>query len=585
MLYCLAIGLAFIVVGYALERALHYAGRPTRWAWVIALVGSYLIPVAAWLRPEAFATFAVPVPPAVESSGTFATPAVSTTSTIQPASPPFSIRDLDRPLAWGWGLASIALVLVLGIAATRLVSMQRRWRRAAVDGRQAFVSPNVGPAVVGVWSPQVVLPEWALQLPDRERELMLAHEEQHVRAADPALIAMGFVLALLAPWNLALWWQWRRLRLAVEMDCDARVLSQGRSAPAYGELLLRVGRRRSTQMVGLAAFGEPVSFLELRIRRMLATSPRWRWAGVVAAIAVTVAAIVGACEAPRPVGPARESVQSVAASRVTFAGVVSVETEPRDPAEVDQAVAVLVAPTMAYPDLPRLAGINGPVVVQARIETSGRANPSSITVLESPHPAYAEAAKSAVLRSLFRPAQAHGRPVAALARITYQFGTLTSTAQTGRELSDRLALQSARLSLQQAEELRPWIASNARRMFPSILEPSGPPMDAFLVHESRLSVYRGTLTTLNYLGNGGSRPNQDIDVAELKQALPSFSPGHDGWGVVDPRGLRGLVRDNVRVIRINHDPQPQDTTRQSSGALSVKEIDRRAEHVRRLARQ
>src|SRR2546425_8392911 len=37
--------------------------------------------------------------------------------------------------------------------------------------------------------------------------------------------------------------QWRRLRLAVEMDCDARVLAQGRSAPAYGQLLLQVGRR------------------------------------------------------------------------------------------------------------------------------------------------------------------------------------------------------------------------------------------------------------------------------------------------------------------------------------------------------
>src|SRR5262249_58279568 len=26
------------------------------------------------------------------------------------------------------------------------------------------------------------------------------------------------------PWNVALWWQRSRLRLAVEMDCDARVL-------------------------------------------------------------------------------------------------------------------------------------------------------------------------------------------------------------------------------------------------------------------------------------------------------------------------------------------------------------------------
>ncbi|HYU08914.1 MAG TPA: M56 family metallopeptidase, partial [Gemmatimonadales bacterium] len=310
MLYCVGIGLAFMVVGHAVERGLHLVGRPTRWAWIIALAGSYAIPVAAWLRPEAFATFAVPVPAAVESSGRPSLSTTLTTSTIvhQPSRRPFSLTDLDTPLRWGWGLASIALVLVLGVATTRLVSMQHRWRRAAVDGRHVLVSPNVGPAVVGVWSPRVVLPEWALQLPERERELMLVHEEQHVRAADPALIAMGFALVLLAPWNVALWWQWRRLRLAVEMDCDARVLSQGRSAPAYGELLFRVGRRRSPQMVGIAAFGEPASFLESRIRRMLGRTPKWRWAGAVAALVVATGAMVGACETPRPVAPQRTTI-------------------------------------------------------------------------------------------------------------------------------------------------------------------------------------------------------------------------------------------------------------------------------------
>src|SRR6266496_5496340 len=310
MLYCVGIGLAFMVVGHAVERGLHLVGRPTRWAWIIALAGSYVIPVAAWLRPEAFATFAVPVPAAVESSGRPSLSTTLTTSSIvhQPSPRPFSLTDLDTPLRWGWGLASIALVLVLVTAAMRLVSMRRRWRSAAVDGRLVLVSRNSGPAVVGVWSPRVVLPEWALALSAAERDLMLAHEEQHVRAADPALIAMGFALVLLAPWNVALWWQWRRLRLAVEMDCDARVLSQGRSAPAYGELLFRVGRRRSPQMVGIAAFGEPASFLESRIRRMLGRTPKWRWAGAVAALVVATGAMVGACETPRPVAPQRTTI-------------------------------------------------------------------------------------------------------------------------------------------------------------------------------------------------------------------------------------------------------------------------------------
>ena len=36
------------------------------------------------------------------------------------------------------------------------------------------------------------------------------------------------------PWNLALWWQLRRLRLAVEMDCDNRVVAALGDPNPYG---------------------------------------------------------------------------------------------------------------------------------------------------------------------------------------------------------------------------------------------------------------------------------------------------------------------------------------------------------------
>jgi beta-lactamase regulating signal transducer with metallopeptidase domain len=428
MLYCMGIGLAFVVVGHALEKGLHFAGRPTRWAWVVALVGSYLVPVAAWIRPDAFATFAAPIPMLAESAPSSSVATASTTSTIlhQPPSQWLSLTDLDVPLRWGWGAGSVLMLLALGIAATRLAAARRRWRQEAIDGRVVLVSRNVGPAMVGVWSPRVVLPEWALGLPASDRELMLAHEEQHLRAADPALLACGFVLVLLAPWNLALWWQWRRLRLAVEMDCDARVLAEGRSAPAYGELLLHVGQRRSTQLVGTAAFGEPASFLESRIRRMVTGMPRWRWAGAFVALVVAVGALVGACEAPRPVGPPGQTIEPEVASS---AGITGVVTSVIEPAAIDQAPVVLSGATAPFPDLTRLAGIEGRVVVQARIETNGRADSGSVTVLQSPHPALAQVAKSAVLRSLFRPAQSKGRAVGAVAHVVYDFMTTRSVAQ------------------------------------------------------------------------------------------------------------------------------------------------------------
>ena len=659
MVYCIGIGLAFVVVGLALERGLHLAGRPTRWAWVIALLGSYVVPVAAWLRPEAFATFAAPIPIAVESSGASSLPPTSTTSTVlhQPSSEPFSLSDLGVPLRWAWAIGSLAMLVTLSVAGARLVAMRRRWRHTVVEGRTVLVSDNVGPAVVGLWSPRVVLPQWALELSEWERSLMLAHEEQHVRAGDPALLATALLMVLLAPWNLALWWQWRRLRLAVEIDCDARVLHRVDAAPAYGELLLRVGRHRRGQLLGVAAFGQPVSFLESRIRRMLATTPRWRWAGVAAAMVVAVGTIVGACETPRPLSPANAVREPQAAAPVGIVGVVSGVVEPTD---LDQAPAVLGGAYAEFPDLPQFAGIEGRVVLQVRIDTDGRVDPSSVVVVESPHPAIAEAAKSAVVRSLFRPARAHGRAVAAVARISYDF--VNDAAPTtfrddihalvrpaikaddgiqalqppavvyvlfqalpdgrivahGQEDSRANLIRHARgmghiktqgfappgvlapakvvyalvempwnqttdgMTLSQADRLRPWVAENARRMFPAILDPSGPSMDAFLVHDSRLQVYRSSLVTMYYLN--GERPNDEISLKELQHVLPSFSL-HDGWAVIDPRGLRGLVRDNVRVIRINHDPQPPDTAQGTPRGVDTAEVIRQAEQVRRLARQ
>jgi TonB family protein len=61
----------------------------------------------------------------------------------------------------------------------------------------------------------------------------------------------------------------RRLREAIELDCDARVLRRAPDARQYGALLLEVGRRRAAPVLGVA-LAEPVSLLERRIRQITA---------------------------------------------------------------------------------------------------------------------------------------------------------------------------------------------------------------------------------------------------------------------------------------------------------------------------
>jgi hypothetical protein len=60
-----------------------------------------------------------------------------------------------------------------------------------------------------------------------------------------------------------------RLRLAVEMDCDARVVRGGTDAVAYSSVLLSVGRRRGVASLAAVALTERASQLEKRIRLLL----------------------------------------------------------------------------------------------------------------------------------------------------------------------------------------------------------------------------------------------------------------------------------------------------------------------------
>jgi hypothetical protein len=101
------------------------------------------------------------------------------------------------------------------------------------------------------------------------------------------------------PWNLPLWWQLRRLRCAVEMDCDARVLRRGYDVSHYGETLIAVGERQSARIALSAAMAEPRSLLERRLRNMLwKPKPYARAAAVMLACIGTVFAVGAAGISP-----------------------------------------------------------------------------------------------------------------------------------------------------------------------------------------------------------------------------------------------------------------------------------------------
>ena len=102
-------------------------------------------------------------------------------------------------------------------------------------------------------------------------------------------------------------------------------------------------------------------------------------------------------------------------------GMVPTGNEVFMEAIVEEKPSVLSGPTLQYPELLRQAGIQGRVMVQAIIDTTGRAEPPSVKVLQSPNPGFDQSAKNYVVKALFRPARVHGRAVRVLINIPIDF--------------------------------------------------------------------------------------------------------------------------------------------------------------------
>jgi beta-lactamase regulating signal transducer with metallopeptidase domain len=306
MVYCAETSALLALAALALERGFRLRGAPVRWVWVGAMLGSLSLAALPWIaaqRPSA--TDGEPVAATGGVGSAAADQWIVTSIGSLPPTPSLfpSLESLDTSLLLLWALLSASGLLFLLTTHGKLARRRRRWRRTTVDGVPVLVSRDVGPAVIGFLDAAIVIPEWVLEMDAAKRVLVLSHEEEHLRARDAGLLALALVSVAFMPWNAALWWQGRRLRHAVEMDCDARVVRRCADVRGYSALLVEVGERISMPAVAFAAFSESTSFLERRIRTMFTLrTRRWKLA-LSGSIAAGVGFLVLACEAPLPTMP------------------------------------------------------------------------------------------------------------------------------------------------------------------------------------------------------------------------------------------------------------------------------------------
>lgn len=74
-----------------------------------------------------------------------------------------------------------------------------------------------------------------------------------------------------------------------------------------------------------------------------------------------------------------------------------------------------------YPEPLRQAGISGTVLVRFAVDTLGRVDPATMTVLQSTHEMFANSARVALAGFRFRPAEVNGHRVRALAEMPFEF--------------------------------------------------------------------------------------------------------------------------------------------------------------------
>ena len=302
--YAVMVSLLLSGAAFAAERAARMWGAGTRGIWATAIVASLLLPTV-------ISSISIELPNIFTPAETRAPIVLRDAAKVRLAPPDWIVRhaapmvsalpaDPNPLIKRAWLATSGAMLLALAASAIALTVRKRRWPTLRIDGADVYVTPDAGPAVVGLLAPRIVLPVWLTKAPEKTLALVIAHEKEHLAARDPQLLSVALCLLVLMPWNLPLWWQLRRLRQAIEVDCDARVLKAGHDLRHYGEALLDVGQHQSGYIGAVAAMAESRSFLEQRIGIMLAAPGRWSRAGAALLAGMALCMVAGATQLEPP---------------------------------------------------------------------------------------------------------------------------------------------------------------------------------------------------------------------------------------------------------------------------------------------
>ncbi len=421
ILLALALSLLLATGAWLAERLLRPVGVPTRFVWITAMWLTVGLVAVAPLR-----AVATPVAADPHQLGALTILGVDDALSAIARSAQHRLPIwTDALLRFGW-LAGVAVALTAMTAGlVRQRQVLARSTAAVVGGVPVRVSDEFGPAVIGIVAPEIVLPRWLLGRRAEEQALVVAHERAHIAVRDPALLVLGAALAVLIPWDPLMWWSLSRLRLAMELDCDARVLRAGAAPLTYGSLLLDLTAALPPSRVRATAFAARPSQLEARILAMSVppVTTRRRNGAILAAVCTGIAAVAIACSAEVHDTPTATAASGTESARTAPAAASPVDARaPYFDFQVERPAAP--APGSGFPRYPadlRSAGVEGEVLAQFVVDATGRVEIASYKTVRTTHETFDAAVRAALPTMRFKPAELGGAHVRQLVQQPFVF--------------------------------------------------------------------------------------------------------------------------------------------------------------------
>jgi TonB family protein len=349
--------------------------------WLAAILAVAMLPAALLIPQSAIPSAALLVVPASVAAG-----------------PAAAARNLPWLfLIWASGASLMLARLMTGILSAARITRSAR----SIDGI-LYSDRAAAPMTWGFLRPVVILPAYAAEWTDAERELVIRHEQAHITRHDWLCQILASVITAVFWFHPLMWVANYQLRREAESAVDDFVLASGAAPSDYAGRLLDVARRLS----GLTAPDVVIAMvckpeLETRVRSILDPSRRRAGAGIFVRCAIVVAAVALVV----PIAVTRQNVHAQGKVYKIGNGV----SQP--------SIIHKVEPE--YTQEAKDAKIEGAVRLQAEITPDGFAQ--NIRVVRSLDPGLDENAVTALSQWRFKPGMKDGEPVAVYATIEVNF--------------------------------------------------------------------------------------------------------------------------------------------------------------------